>query len=679
MKFRRHFLALLAAVCLAPDVASFSPVRIRTLSPRKPHSVKKIGIREPSIESPLFRRPIAATIADKHGVQLQQRRPLAIRKRRLPSTSLSLITALLHCTRPALALSLHPTLSKPKRLLKTALKALALWLIITSTVQQIRVKRRQSLDATSEWGRYAAHPGARGRAVLSLSLQILPFWLAGLVYRTKAARHYLRTRSGKLFANGLLQLGPLYIKLGQIVSCRENLLPEEWKVALERLQDKVPARSGQDALDLAYASIGSKEEFDRIFSNFTTTPLAAASLGQVHKAVLRSNNDTVAVKVQRPYLREIYDRDFALLIRIASIMDRFFASRAKVGGVQQSWTDIFTDAKDILYREIDYRDEADNAIRFAQDFGLGKGGRAVPGKALTRTNDTIPSAAMWLRTPYVYRNVSSEKVLVMEFVPSIKITDSEKLDAANLTAEEREYLADNLARSYLRQFCVNKFFSTDPHPGNLGVERINGRPRLVFYDFGQACELNSDQADGILAVIEAIVDSDADRCVDAFQTMGVLTDDVDVDKVRAKVQDNFEKGLVKVRKNKLKKAGYAFQEPRKNNGTTTVMNVTKDEKDSDVMKYFTLPAEYAFVARAISQMDGVGKSLDPYFDFISSAAPNIVEIKGAGEYLKDEFNKFVENFQQRLTDTWKKIVNGTEYKDNVTGHKKKNETVVSTS
>lgn len=185
----------------------------------------------------------------------------------------------------------------------------------------------------------------------------------------------------------------------------------------------------------------------------------------------------------------------------------------------------------------------------------------------------------------------------------------------------------------------------------------------MFYDFGQACELNSDQADGILDVIEAIVDSDSDRCVEAFETMGVLTDDVDIDKVRAKVQDNFEKGLVKVRKSKLKKAGYVFKEPPKNNGTTSMMNVTKDEQGSDVMKYFKLPAEYAFVARAISQMDGVGKSLDPDFDFISSAAPNIVEIKGAGEYLKDEFNKFVKIFQQRITASWKQIVNCTHFKD----------------
>jgi predicted unusual protein kinase regulating ubiquinone biosynthesis (AarF/ABC1/UbiB family) len=438
------------------------------------------------------------------------------------------------------------------------------------------------------------------------------------------------------------------------------LVPDEWREALEKLQDRVPSKSGQAALELAYSSIdGSKETFDEMFSNFTTTPLAAASLGQVHKAVLRATNDTVAVKIQRPYLREIYDQDFLLLMNIATIMDKFMGKRAQVGGVTQSWTDIFTDAKTILYREIDYRDEADHAIRFAQDFGLGKNGTSIQARAVSRTNETLPSAASWLRVPYVYRNASSEKILVMEYVPSIKITNTEELDKANVTAEEKEYLADILARSYLRQFCVNKFFSTDPHPGNLGVERVKGKPlpRLVFYDFGQACELNSDQADGILDVIEAIVDSDAVRCVDAFEKMGVLTDDVDVDKVRAKVQENFEKGLVKVRKKKLKKAGYIFKERAASSANSTLTtNVVNATKDSEVMKYFKLPSEYAFVARAISQMDGVGKSLDPDFDFISSAAPNIVEIKGATRYLKDEFNKWVNSVQRRMADYWLQIV-----------------------
>jgi predicted unusual protein kinase regulating ubiquinone biosynthesis (AarF/ABC1/UbiB family) len=213
-----------------------------------------------------------------------------------------------------------------------------------------------------------------------------------------------------------------------------------------------------------------------------------SSLGQVHKAVLRDNvrmkgkddatNGTVAVKIQRAKLRDIYDRDLVVMNKLASLMDKMGGSKALVGGMSQSWTDIFSDAEEILYREIDYRDEATNARRFADDFGLDIGGKPLIKKqqsttvssasskvATSKDGKPLPSAAEWLRTPYVYTDLSTEKVLVMEFVPSIKITNKAKLDHANVTLEEREYLSDMLARSYLRQFCCNLFFSTDPHPG----------------------------------------------------------------------------------------------------------------------------------------------------------------------------------------------------------------------
>jgi predicted unusual protein kinase regulating ubiquinone biosynthesis (AarF/ABC1/UbiB family) len=279
---------------------------------------------------------------------------------------------------------------------------------------------------------------------------------------------------GYIFANGLLQLGPLYIKLGQILSCREDVLPSEWKVAMERLQDQVPALSGIRAQQLAYTiwPHGSKS-FDDTFINVNWTPIAAASLGQVHTATLRRrhNNSTtttperVALKLQRPKLRNIYDNDLHLLKSIAATVDRFFGSTAgSVGGVSQSWTTIFNDAEAILYREIDYRKEGQNAIRFANDFGLTKGGlpattttSSLSKIATSRDGQPLPSAAAWLRTPYVYESLSTEQVLVMEYVPSIKISAIDQLTQANVTLADREYLADCLARSYLRQFCCNKF------------------------------------------------------------------------------------------------------------------------------------------------------------------------------------------------------------------------------
>ncbi len=394
----------------------------------------------------------------------------------------------------------------------------AFFMVTFNSIQDmIQTKKRQSRDATIEWGRYADKPALRGRALFALMGKMIIWTVLARVVNVMPGGDYslfrkqkiangiytsnddnnddhdninlsndndlnnennnkdtswaskkaiqIRKHSGQKLAEGLLRLGPLYIKIGQIISCRDKLLPEEWKIALERLQDRVPAKSGQEAFDLAYQAYnGNSTRFHSIFSDFDDVPLAAASLGQVHRAKLRSNNATVAIKLQRSRLRDIYDKDLALMSKIAKGVDKFAGKVGQVGGVKQSWENIFNDAETILYREIDYRDEASNAIRFASDFGIGVDGKAVECTAKSLDGKTLPSAASWMRTPYIYNEYSTEKILVMEYVPSIKISDDEKLKAAGVTAKDRENLAECLARSYLRQFCVNRFFSTDPHP-----------------------------------------------------------------------------------------------------------------------------------------------------------------------------------------------------------------------
>lgn len=555
---------------------------------------------------------------------------------------------------------------------------MALYLLI----DLIQTKKRQSNDPTSEWARYADHPSTRGRALfgsmgrvalLHLSAMIATRILPGgehFLFRTRRETNRksswgaqkatnIQKRAGEIFAEALLRLGPLYIKIGQILSCRENLLPEEWKTSMERLQDRVPAVSGEKALMLAYSAYdGGKAEFNTLFEKFDDVPLAAASLGQVHLAKLKSNNATVAIKLQRPRLKDIYDKDLALMNKIAKTVDKFGGKAGEVGGVKQSWEEIFKDAEEILYREIDYRSEAKNAIQFASDFGLGRDGTSVQSTAKALDGKLLPSAASWIRTPLVYEEVSNERSLVMEYLPSIKISDIEELNRAGVTLEEREYLAESLARSYLRQFVCSKFFSTDPHAGNLGVavERDgDGNKKavyLVFYDFGQACNLRDEQANGILDVIEGIIDYDVQKCVDAFIRMGVLVDDADLDKVRRKVKDNFEKGKIKVKQRRKKTSSglltneaapeiLAESTGRQEDASVKSDKSGEDINDAEVLSFFTLPAEYAFVARALSQMDGVGKNLDAEFDFISCSAPYLVEIKGSEKYLEEEFQKIV--------------------------------------
>ena len=186
----------------------------------------------------------------------------------------------------------------------------------------------------------------------------------------------------------------------------------------------------------------------------------------------------------------------------------------------------------------------------------------------------------------------------------------------------------------------------------MNSSRPEERVRLVYYDFGQAAELQPNQADGILDIIEAIVDMDVDRSIRSFQKMGVLKEGADLALVRAKVADNYRTGKVKANRKKLRKRGYKFREDSNSTAQSTNSNSTTKSTGGDaaVMQYFTLPAEYAFVGRALSQMNGVGKSLDPEFDFVSSAAPWIYEIKGAGLYVREEALKWITNIPGKVTD-----------------------------
>jgi predicted unusual protein kinase regulating ubiquinone biosynthesis (AarF/ABC1/UbiB family) len=197
--------------------------------------------------------------------------------------------------------------------------------------------------------------------------------------------------------------------------------------------------------------------------------------------------------------------------------------------------------------------------------------------------------------------------------------------------------------------------STDPHAGNLGVETLDmastqpeKRVRLCYYDFGQAAELKQHQADGILAILEAIIDADVDRSVVAFQQMGVLKDGADLYVVRTKVAENYRTGKIKAKNKKSLKRQVSHNNIVPANITANPGDQQPSVNDAQVMQYFTLPAEYAFVGRALTQMDGVGKSLDPDFDFVSASAPWFYEIKGADKYLKDEATKKLDELKSKI-------------------------------
>ncbi|KAL7447040.1 hypothetical protein ACHAXM_011572 [Skeletonema potamos] len=239
-----------------------------------------------------------------------------------------------------------------------------------------------------------------------------------------------RVDAATFIRDGLLRLGPTFVKLGQVVSTRTDVLPAEYTNILKTLQDDVPGFSGKRAKEIISKELG--KPCDQVFKDFSLEPLAAASLGQVHTATYKGKK--VAIKVQRAGLKELFDVDLKNLKKLAELLDKF---DPKTDGADRDWVAIYSESERLLYLEIDYLNEASNCERFARDF----------------------SDIDYVRVPEVYREVSTPLVLTMEFVESFKLTDIEKIDSLGL---DRELLAKRTADAFLRQIVETGYFHCDP-------------------------------------------------------------------------------------------------------------------------------------------------------------------------------------------------------------------------
>ena len=256
----------------------------------------------------------------------------------------------------------------------------------------------------------------------------------------------------------LQDLGPTYVKIGQIISSRARTLPVAWQEELEKLQSEVAFFPYEQARARIVAELGAPPE--ELYAEFDHTPLAAASLAQVHRAVLHDGRD-VAVKIQRPDIHAQLRSDVRMLVRMSQAMERRtrWAEDMDLAG-------IVLEFGSTLLRELDYKVEAYNARR------------------LTQVLDPIEG----IRVPDVVYELSSSGVLTLEFINGVKSTDAAAIDAAGL---DREVLADRVVRASVKMLMIDGFFHGDPHPGNVFVDLDNGD--MVMLDTGMVGELTFQQ------------------------------------------------------------------------------------------------------------------------------------------------------------------------------------------
>ncbi len=413
-------------------------------------------------------------------------------------------------------------------------------------------------------------------AVLSL---VVGLWWDGKDWTypggvSEQRRQVRQQRRARWLTNELISLGSAFIKLGQLLSARPDVLPAGYVEELAHLQDRVPAFPFVTVQALLEQELG--ERCAEII-DLEEQPLGSASLAQVHRASLRSGRQVV-FKIQRPGLERLFRLDLEVMQQVAAVMQRH-----PRWGEGRDWVSIAQECRRVLLRELDFRLEAEHAARFRQQFFDDAG----------------------IRIPSVIWELSTRRVLCLDFLPGIKITDRSALVEAGI---DPAAVAEKGAASYLQQLVRFGFFHADPHPGNLAVAADGA---LIYYDFGMMGQISQRLRSRLGRMVRAAAARDASALVVELQGAGVIAAGIDPGPVRRLVRVMLTEALTP-----------PFS-------ANILEKLSGDLYDLVYGQPFRLPSELIFVMRALSTFEGVGRSLDPGFSLVSIARPYLLPLMTA--------------------------------------------------
>ena len=370
----------------------------------------------------------------------------------------------------------------------------------------------------------------------------------------------------KQLTNLLVELGPAFVKAGQALSTRPDIIPVILLEELSELQDQLPGFDGNKAMELIEEDLNKK--INEIFLTIDKDPISAASLGQVHKGVLK-NKEIVAVKVQRPGLREQITLDLYIVRNIANWL------KNNIGFIRSDLVALIDELGKRVFEEMDYLNEAENAEKF---------------RNLHLHNSKIA-------VPKIYKETTSRRVLTMEWIDGTKLTNLEGVK--NLGIDPDKMIEIGVQCS-LEQLLEHGFFHADPHPGNLLALKDG---RLCYLDFGMMSEVSRSSRSGLIQAVVHLVNKNFDKLSQDFVKLGFLSKEVNLEPIVPAFQDVFVNAV------ELGVSKMDFK------------SVTDDMSGVMYKFPFQLPPYYALIIRSLLTLEGIALSVDPDFKILGAAYP----------------------------------------------------------
>ncbi len=399
-----------------------------------------------------------------------------------------------------------------------------------------------------------------------------------------------KTFRAKEFTKLLVDLGPAFIKAGQALSTRPDIVPPKVLEELAQLQDQLPGFESE--LAMACIEKDLEDKIENIFQEIDKEPISAASLGQVHKAKLKSG-EKVAVKIQRPGLREQITLDLYIVRNIAIWF------KNNIGIIRSDLVALIDELGKRIFEEMDYVNEANNAEKF---------------KNLHSGNDKIA-------VPKIYRKATSRRVLTMEWIDGTKLTNIEAVK--NLGIDPNEMVEIGVSCS-LQQLIEHGFFHADPHPGNI-LAMEDGR--LCYLDFGMMSDITQQSRVGLIRAVVHLVNRRFDKLSNDFVQLGFLSEEVDLAPISPAFESVFTSAL-KIGVNKMD------------------FKAVTDDMSGIMYKFpFKLPPYYALIIRSLITLEGIALSVDPNFKILGAAYPYF-----ARRLMEDENPELRDSLKEMLFD-----------------------------